>query len=183
MNKMIAFACVLAFALPLSAGADTPAAANKGIMKGYDAMMAAFKKNDEAGVAATMTEDYQGVGMDGKKVDKAGAMKMMKHYMDTTKKVNSAVFSISGLKVKGDKAMGMTTFKLDAVVTDPDGTMGGAKGKTHKLKMTEMANVTWTKVGGAWLTSKETPAGQPKMIVDGKPFNPMAAMPKKKSKM
>ena len=170
MRKWIALPAALVMVLALGALADD-AAVKKQLDSELTEMMAAFKKGDAKACMSIMADDYVGIGPQGEKVDKAAATAMMKKYMTDTKKINSSKFTIADLKVKGNSATCISTFNLDAVVVDNDGMMG-EKGKTHRMQMVELTNVTWTKKGSKWLISKESPAGPPKMMVDGKPFNP-----------
>ena len=48
--------------------------------------MAAFQKNDIKGVMAVCADDYQGVGQDGKPLNRKQMEAQMKSYMATTKK-------------------------------------------------------------------------------------------------
>lgn len=181
MRKWFVVPILAALALPLAAVADDAASVKKQIEANFAKTMAAFKKHDIKGVMANTADDFEGVGETGQKIDRKAMQAQMQGYMDTTKKVNSSKYTVSDMKVAGNKATGKTTFLLDAVVTDAQGTMG-PKGKTHHLQVEEHTTVTWTKAGKTWMTSKEAPAGMPKMIVDGKAFNPMAPpqTPKKK---
>jgi ketosteroid isomerase-like protein len=182
MRRWFVVPLALVIALPFAAAApDDTATVKKQIDAGISKMLAAFKKHDIKGVMAIAADDYEGVDETGKKVNKAQMEKQMKQYMAETQKINSMAETVSGLKVKGNTATGKTTFNLDAVITDSQGMMG-PKGKTHAMKVEEYDNVTWTKSGGKWLISKESPAGPPKMELDGKAFNPMAPAPHKPAK-
>jgi ketosteroid isomerase-like protein len=179
MRRFSLVPLALVIALPLAAAPDNTAAVKKELEAGFSKMMAAFQKHDLEGVAAYAADDYQGDDGMGHKLNKAQMKAMMKQYMDETKKVNSAKFSIANLKVNGNAAMGKTTTTLDMNVVDAQGQLG-KKGLSHHLVMTEFNNGTWTKTAKGWKVSKESPAGPPKMMVDGKPFNPQMPPPPKK---
>jgi hypothetical protein len=170
-------------ALPAAAAPDNTAAVKKELESNFGKMMAAFKKHDIEGVASFAADDYMGDDGMGNKMNKAKMKAMMKQYMDETKKVNSANYAITGLKVMGNKATGKSTFVLDANVVDAQGMLGGKKGASHHMVMTENTNMTWTKTAKGWKVKGESPAAPPRMIVDGKPFNPgPPPAPKKKGK-
>lgn len=181
MRRWFAVPVSIMLASPLVALADDVASVKKQVEADLAKSITAFKKHDIKGMSSMVADDYEGVGMDGKKMNKAQMQAQMKQYMNDTKKINSAKYSVAGLRLEGGKALGMTTFNLDAVVIDSQG-MLGQKGKTHHMVIEEHTNVTWTKSGGGWKVSKEAAVGMPKMVIDGKPFNPMAmgGPPKKK---
>src|SRR5690349_16205824 len=94
--------------VPMAALADdSPAEVKKQIEANFAKMIEAFKKHDIKGVMAVAADDYQGEAM-GQKVNKAQMEGMMKQYMAETKKVNSAKYTVTGLKVKGNSATGKT---------------------------------------------------------------------------
>lgn len=159
-------------ALPAAAlAADDVASVKKAIVDSHiKAMTKAFQTKDVKVMMAIVADDYVGTDEMGHKVTKAAMEKMMTSFMKDTKKVNSYTYSVSGLKVTGNRATGRSTFVMDAAVVDSQGMMG-EKGKTHRMKMEESYNCIWTKNRGVWQTSSETPGGQSKMELDGKPFN------------
>jgi ketosteroid isomerase-like protein len=157
-------------AIPTLAFADSTDAVKKAVEANYTTMMNGFKKKDIKAVMSIYDEKYVGVGMDGSKMSKKQLRATMQGYIKDTKKVNSASYSVAKLKVTGDKASGITTFKLDAQIHDSTGMMG-EKGKDHHMEMVDYQKVTWAKKGGKWLITSEAPGGQaPVMNVDGKPM-------------
>jgi ketosteroid isomerase-like protein len=176
MRKWSLVPLVAAMALPVAAFADSAASVENQVEASFQKSIAAFKKHDIKGFVAICADDYEGVGMDGKKINKAQMAAQMKEHMKSTKKVNSATYDVTDVKVKGNTATGKAKFNLDVILDDAEGMMG-PKGKTHRMKMEEHYNMTWKKVGGKWLVSKEIPNGTAKMSVDGKPFDPTASPP------
>lgn len=175
MRNPLAAALVAALALPIFALADTPADVKKAVEANHVVAMKAFEKKDVKGFMAHVTDDYMATGMGGMKMNKAATEAQMREYAKDTKKVHSATYTVSGIKVHGDRATGVGVFKLDADVVDSSG-MFGNKGKTIRMVMTDTNKTTWKKVGGKWKTASEETVGMPTMTVNGKPFN-MGAPP------
>jgi hypothetical protein len=175
MRKLLALAvCAL---LPVGAFADTAAEVKKAAEANHAASMKAFVKKDVSVMMSNVTDDYMATGMGGMKMDKKAMEAQMKEYVKDTKKVHSATYTVTGIKVNGNTATGKAVFKLDADVMDSNG-MFGHKGKTVRMVMEDTNMTTWKKVGGKWKTSAEVTTGMPKMTVNGKPFN-MGAPPSK----
>jgi hypothetical protein len=106
----------------------------------------------------------------------------MKQAMAQTQSLDDAKIAIEKLTVKGNIATSVSTMSLTMTMMDSTGEMG-PKGKAHKMSMTERSRETWVKTSGGWKAkhSEDLPGG--KMLLDGKPFNPMAPPsqpPKKK---
>src|SRR2546423_10453269 len=131
MRKRIVLPLVALVALPITAlAADDAASVKKAIVRTHvKAMTKAFQKKDVKVMMAIVADDYTGTDEMGHKMTKASMEKMMTSFMKDTEKVNSYSYSVSGLKVTGNKATGKSTFVMDAAVVDSQGMMG-AQGKT-----------------------------------------------------
>lgn len=173
MRTLLAAAAAVLIALPLTASADEAANLKKQVEANHVKSMKSFAKGDVKGMMVYIADDYSGTNMMGQKQTKADVEKEMAGYMKETKKVNSSSYTVSDVKVNGSKASGKSVLKLDAVVIDNQGMMG-PKGKTHRMKMEQPYTVTWKKSGGNWLVTSETPAGMPKMEIDGKAMSAQA---------
>ena len=123
MRKLFALTVLAVIAVPVAVRADD-AAVKKAVEANYSTMMSGFKKKVIKTVMSIYDDKYVGVGMDGSKMNKKQMQATMQQYITDTKKVNSASYSVAKLKVAGDKASGITTFKLDAQVHDSTGMMG-----------------------------------------------------------
>jgi ketosteroid isomerase-like protein len=170
MRKWSLLPMAVALMLPVAALADAASDLKKEVEANHVKAMKAFAKKDVKGMMAFVADDYSGVDMMGQKQNKAAVEKEMAGYIKDTKKVNSSSYTVSGVKVNGNKASGKAKFVLDALVVDTQGMMG-AKGKAHRMKMDQDYAVTWVKRGGKWLLTSENPSGPPKMEVDGKPMS------------
>jgi hypothetical protein len=148
--------------------ADDAAAVKKQIEASLNGTMKAFTKGDIKGTVAPLAADYKGTGSMGEPLTKDGVEAQMKMYKQMTKKVNSAKYTVGEVKVKGDKAIAKANLKLDSQVTmmDPK--------KVQRLQLEENLETTWAKRKGKWLLIADKHTSPPKMIVDGKPFDPTA---------
>jgi hypothetical protein len=158
----------LALLMSGAALADDSASVKKSLETSLNGIMASFKKKDIKGVVAPIADDYKGSGMMGEPQDKKTVTEQMKMHMATTKSIKTAKYTVSDVKVAGDKATAKLNFKLDAMVTmmDPK--------KAQHLQLEENTSSTWAKRGGKWLMTGDKPLSPAKMLVDGKPFNPGA---------
>jgi hypothetical protein len=171
MRNLLALSLIAALSLPICAVADDAATVKKQAEANHVKTMAAFAKKDVKGMMAYCSNDYEAVSPMGK-LNREQTAAMMKQYMQSTKKVYSNSYKVSDVKVSGNKATGKAVFTLDAQIMDAEG-MFGIKGKSHRMKMEDTNKVTWTRSNGNWLTSREEQVSS-KMIIDGKPFDPMA---------
>lgn len=170
MKSWFALSFSLVLSVSNAAIVDGTATVKKQIQADFNQAMAALKNQDIKGFMTFTADDYQGNDQ-GMKVNKAYVEQTLQMYKGDANKINSYSFDIKNLKVSGKKATGRAIFKLDSTMLDSQGMMG-EKGKTHRMTYAQVFATTWMKSAGHWQRSKETSVGQPKMSMDGKPFNP-----------
>jgi phosphoribosylanthranilate isomerase len=171
---------LLVAALPIAASADEAAELKRQVQANHVKSMKGFAKKDIKAVMAGVSDKYSGIGMTGQKVNKAGFQAEMQEHMRDTKKVNSSSYTLSDVKVNGNKASAKAKFKLDAIVVDSTGMMG-KKGQTHRLQMDMDYDATWAKSGSKWLLTSENPTGPPNVLIDGKAMGAPAPSPAAKA--
>jgi hypothetical protein len=182
MRRWSAVSFVLLLALSTAAIAEDSNTVRKQILADFNRAMVSLKRHDIKGFLAFVADDYAG-NSQGMKVNKAYVEQTMKPHLDGTNTIHAYSYDIENLKVSGARATGKATFTLDSTVLDSQGMMG-AKGSTHRMTYAQTFDTTWTRTGNHWQRSRETSIGQPRITVDGKPFNPMAppAAPAKPAK-
>jgi ketosteroid isomerase-like protein len=165
---------ILAFAAAAFAAPDD-AKVKKEMLAQFDKAVVQFKAKDLKGFMSMYTDDFKGVGMDGKAQTKKSITAEMKEAMATTKSFDKAELAIEKLTSKGDSATTESTMHLEMRVVDAKGEMG-PKGKEHAVGMWVKARENWVRSKGGWKvkTGQSLPGG--KMLLDGKPYPPPAPM-------
>ena len=160
MNAIPLFAALLIAPL---AGPKAPgqSADEKAIKATHSKLLAAFKTKNADMIKSLFTKDFTQTA-NGMTFDRDQAVAQMTQGAATSK----VEWTMSGLRVSGDKASYRSNFKFETASVD-------AKGKSHKMSGTGVQKVQMVKEGGKWLYSR-LEALSSKMMMDGKPFNPQA---------
>ena len=172
MRRWLVWSLGLVVALAPAATAEDAGLVKKQIQADYAKAMAALKHHDLKGFLTIKTDDYKGVE-GGRTLTRTDQETAMQSYTSDSTRIDSYRYDIQNLKVADNKATGKATFRLDSTVNDSYG-MFGAKGQPHRMRFEQAFATTYTRTGGAWKISEEVEAGQPRMWLDGKPFNPQA---------
>ena len=151
-----------------AARADT-APTKKDAQALYDKLGAALKKKDIKAVEALTTPKTVNITADGTTLARDEWLKSLDTQLKAFTTMNSAVFTITGVKMAGGNMVADGSLHLAATIAAPNG-------KPHKLDATNKEQDTWTKINGKWLLliQKDLPGGV--TLIDGKPFPP--AVPK-----
>ncbi len=143
----------------------------KEMLAQFDKATAQFKARDLKGFMSMYTDDFKGVGMDGKAQTKKSIEAEMKDAMANTKSLDKAELSIEKVTSKGNTATTDSTMHLEMHVVDAKGEMG-PKGKEHAMSMWEKSRETWVKTKAGWKVKSGQALPGGKMLLDGKPFPP-----------
>ena len=177
LNRVSIIPMLLLLVTSITAGADE-ASVKKEMYAIFDKSVKQFKTRDIKGFMSMIADDYKGKGPGGASQTRATMAAQMKQAMDSTKELNKAEMKITKISVSGSTANIESTMTLAMKVVDAAGTMG-PKGQLHSVTEVENQRETWVKTKGGWKIKigEVLPGG--KMMVDGKPFPPVAP-PKKK---
>lgn len=152
-----------------AARADTPPSKSD-VQALYNKLSAALKKKDIKAIEALTTPKVVNKTADGRTLTRDEWMKSLDEQLKTFTALNSAVFTVTGVKMTGGNVVADSSLHLAATIADPNG-------KPHKLDVTNKEQDTWTKRNGKWLLliQKDLPGGV--TLIDGKPFPPAVPKP------
>src|SRR5258708_27073606 len=158
MNTMLLFGALVSAPLP---GPKAPgqSADEKAIKAVHSKLNAAFKAKNADVIKSLFAKGFTETA-NGMTFNRDQAVAQMTQGSASAK----VEWTMSGLKVSGDKATYTSNFKYEMASADP-------KGKTHTMSGTGVQKLHMVKEGGQWLYSRQEVVSS-KMMIDGKPFNP-----------
>lgn len=160
--------CVTAALLAVSPPANANTTPSKNDAQAlYNKIAAAFKKKDSKAVEALATPNVVNKTSDGKTLTRDEWIKSLDANLKIFTTVDTAVFTISRVKMAGENLIVDNSLHLGCTIADPNG-------KPHKMNLTSMASDTWTKSKGKWLLLIQKDLPGTKTLLDGKPFPPSA---------
>jgi len=143
----------------------------------YAKLTAAMTMKNVNAVMALAAPGFTMVEPDGKVLNAQQARALMNQEFKSMGAVKSLSISPTAIKVSGRTAKVKTKFSGAMSMVDAKGEMGPI-GKSHTLSMSGIGTNTLVKTSKGWLF-KSTSSKTEKMMLDGKPFNPQAAAPKR----
>ena len=158
MNTLLLLAARLSAPLP---GPKAPAqsADEKSIRATHSKLNAAFKSKNADVIKSLFAKGFTETA-NGMTFNRDQALAQMTQGAATSK----VEWTMSGLRVSGDKAAYTSNYSFETASVD-------AKGKTHKMSGTGVQKLQMVKEGGKWLYIRQELVSA-KMMMDGKPFNP-----------
>lgn len=164
--------CALSFAalaaiVPAARAADK--ATENALKAEYVKYMKAVKAKDLSTLDGMMTPDFK-MTMGKQVCDRKTSMTMMKQQLDMTKSIDKWNYKFGPMTHKGNIASGI-------VYEDTAMTVMGQDKKLHKMTGKGSSMSTFRKIGGVWKVASVKSMSDV-MTMDGKPFNPQAAMAK-----
>ncbi len=126
-----------------AARADT-APTKKDAQALYDKLGAVLKKKDIKAIEALSTPKTVNKTADGRTLARDEWLKSLDAQLKAFTTLNSAVFTITGVKMAGGNMVADGSLHLVATIADPNG-------KPHKLDAINKEQDTWTKINGKWL--------------------------------
>ena len=160
MNTMLVFAALLSTPL-LGPKAPGQSAEVKAIKAVHSKLNAAFKAKNADVIKSLFAKGFTETA-NGMTFNRDQAPAQMTQGAATSK----VEWTMSGLRVSGDKAAYTSNYSFETASVD-------AKGKSHKMSGTGVQKLQMVKEGGKWLYSRQEVVSA-KMMMDGKPFNPQA---------
>ena len=169
MNTMLLFAALLS-APPLGPKAPGQGADEKAIKAVHSKLLAAFKAKNADVIKSLFAKSFTETA-NGMTFNRDQAVAQMTQGSASAK----VDWTISELKVSGNKAAYTSNYKFETASVDNAG-MLGPKGKSHTMSGTGVQRIQMVKQGGKWLYNRLEVVSA-KMMMDGKPFNPQAPPP------
>lgn len=157
-------AAVAALATP-SRAADTATA--KQLKAEYVKYMKAVKAKDTKALDAMMAPEFK-MTMFGKTYNRQQSSAMMQQEFQSIKSFDKWNYRFGPMKQRGNK---VTTI----VYEDTASTIQGPDGKTHKMTDKGTVQTEFRKIGGEWKVTNVKSLKDVETL-DGKPFDPAAAM-------
>jgi ketosteroid isomerase-like protein len=168
MRRWALAVALAAIAVPAVGQVDTKLA--KEMKASYNRVISAMKRKDVKAVMAEMTPDCTMKEM-GQTITAKEFEPMLTQQIQMMDLQTSEI-KFSKLSGKGNAAKGEYTESMKAKMKTPDG-------KTGIFTSLAKYRATFKKMGGKWKLHYSEAVGTPKMTLNGKPFNPMAAAPGK----
>ena len=167
MRRLLLSAAALMLVLPAAAQVD--AKLEKEIRASYNKVVAALKRKDVKAVMSQMTPNATMKEM-GRTMTRAEFEQTLKQQIPMMD-VQSAAVKFSKLSRKGDTANAEYTETMKAKLKTPDG-------RTALMEGVAKYRAVFKKAGSDWKMHFSETVGQPKMKVNGKPFNPGGGAPR-----
>ena len=163
MKRFALVAAALAMAAPAFGQVDKKV--EKELQASYKTLVAQLKKKDISGVMNHMTADAT-LTENNHKMTRAEFETVLKsqiHMMD----LQSSSIKFTKLTAKNGIAKGEYVETAKAKITPPGG-------KVSLMESVTRYRATFKKVGKVWKLHSSANVGQPKMTMDGQPFDPTA---------
>ncbi|MEP6754605.1 MAG: nuclear transport factor 2 family protein [Chthonomonadales bacterium] len=159
-----------AIVVSTSALAQVDKKVEKELQAAHLKVMAALKKKDVKGVTNSMTDDA---------VMKEMGQTMNKKQFETMLTTNLGMIDIVSADVKFSKLVVKGNVATTEYVENSKVKVKNPSGKTSLMATESKYKTTFKKIGGDWKMAMSEEVGMPKMMMDGKPFDPTVPAPKK----
>jgi ketosteroid isomerase-like protein len=142
-------------------GQDPNAAVRTELEHRYTENAAAFMRWDVKGIMALRAPDFQAIGPDGVRKDRAASEQYTEGLLNGIKKWNTLTQTIDDLEVVGDKAIVTMSQHLDRLALRPDN-------KVHHVETWATQRETWVRIGSQWFLWRVDQVRNQRRLIDGK---------------